>query len=417
MSRRLTGIAVGVLIGGLSVASVAATDASARAATDSTTRLAAADLTVSVPPVVSAGEMFDVLVGGLSAGDAVELLIRGTYASRSIPFTAESSDATVALDTADLGVGLVVIDVISRQRVGTAVVDVTPGNPAGPLDLYLGPRTVVADGEDHSMIVTVPVDGFGNPVASGTAVTHVATLADGTMAALETRTVDLLSFATIPSTTISGRTVIAVSVGDATGPGRSFENVAGPPVDFELEAERLAGTTTTWTADGTTLRTIRTSRLVDRFDNVVEDGTTVTLDLDGPDGTSILTATTIDGIARFIVESPSRPGTITASAAAAEGTSSDLIIDAVPAIDGAAVDARRIGDRVVVDVGPVLLTTGFFVPDGTVATVTIGEVRSDVVLDEGRGSFVADDAPAAIGDEVHVEIFGVGVTTSIGADR
>lgn len=382
-------------------------------------RLAFADVTVSAPTTVLAGEPFDVSIDGLTAGAGVDVLVRTSYASLSLPFTASGSTALVAVDSAELAAGLVVIDIVTEGRAGTAVVDVLPGDAAGPLDLYLGPRTVVADGVDHSMLVAVPLDEYGNPVASGTAVTHRANLADGGSATLEARTSGLLSFATIPSTTVSGRTAIAVDVGDATGPGRSFENVAGPPAAFELEAAEIGGTTTVWFADGTTLRTIRTDVLVDRFDNVVADGTIVTLTLDAPDGVSFLSSTTIDGVARFIVESPTRPGLITATASAAARSSSTLTIDVQPAIDAFEVTARQRDERTIIEIGPVLLATGFFVPDGTVALVAVGNSLHEVVLDDGWGELVIDDATSAApkGVQVTVDVLGVGATTTVGEQR
>ncbi len=431
MSRRRTGLAlVAAMAGAIGLVSAAFVSSADDVAPS---RLAFADVTVSAPSSVLAGEPFDVSIDGLRSGADVEVLVRTSYTSMSLPFTADGSEAVVALDSAELAAGLVVIDVVSEDRAGTTVVDVLPGDAVGPLDLYLGPRTVIADGVDHSMLVAVPIDEFGNPVASGTSVAHRAILADGSSATLEAQTLGLLSFATLPATTVSGRTVIAVDVGDATGPGRSFENVPGPPVEFVLEAEEVRGTTTAWFADGTTLRTIRTSVLIDRYDNVVSDGTAVTLALDGPDGTSLLTSTTIDGVARFVVESPTRPGTITATASAADRSSTDLAIDVRPAIDEFEVTARHVGDRMIVAIGPVLLTTGFFVPDGTVAIVSVdsttddsstgdsgGDVAHvDVVLDDGMGELIVDDAfgTPPPGSLVTVEILGVEASATIGVER
>ena len=50
---------------------------------------------------------------------------------------------------------------------------VQPGRPSEPVVPLVGPRTIVADGADRTMITVSPADQFGNALADDTAVSTV----------------------------------------------------------------------------------------------------------------------------------------------------------------------------------------------------------------------------------------------------
>lgn len=407
---------VGAIAFGLFMAWTAAPLLNSDPATPS--QLAMSSLGVTSPPTIDAGSTFDVTIDGLTPGDSFDLVVRGPYGAQTTSQRTAASTVTIPVDAIGLGSGVILIDVITENASGTTVIEVVPGAASTPLDLYLGPRTVVADGEDTSMIVAVPVDEFGNPVSSGSTVDHRIIASTGSVTQIESTTDGLLSFVRLPSSTVSGRTNLSVEVGSATGPGRSFENVAGLPESFSLEAGSPLDADDEWFADGATLHTIRTSVIADAFGNIVPDGTTVKLRADGPDGVLLVQAATIDGIARFVVEAPKQPGSIVFSATAASGAGGPLTIESLPAVEDVPAVVDRDGEQIVVAVGPVLIQTGGFAPDGTIAIVTIGDETFDVVLDEGSGVLIIDDTSRFSESEIRVlsiEVLGIHAFASVGA--
>jgi len=188
-------------------------------------------LTIDVPATVEAGQPIPMTVDGLVAGVEVEIRLEAGYGSR--PLTVHPTSDTVAVNLPPIvgpasGTALLTVTQAhdrgdgdhpngdgrdgnpterdgesevprrlanttetdggdGRPRVATAEVIIEPGKAVDPVDAYLGPRTVVADGQHFVMIVTVPTDGFGNPVAAGTRVDHTVTRADLVEDSAETR--------------------------------------------------------------------------------------------------------------------------------------------------------------------------------------------------------------------------------------
>ncbi len=281
-----------------------------------------------------------------------------------------------------------------RPRVATATIEIEPGPPVDPMDAYLGPRTVIADGAHFVMIVTVPTDRFGNPVQPGTVVDYTVTRADLAVEESEAPTEHLLSWFEVFSNTVAGRTRIGAQVvrdtgiplpdttsseqddgGPITASERTFLEVAGIPVAHSLELLDAVPV-----ADGQALIRARTSVLEDRFGNVLPDGTVVTLDADGVGGIRRLNSQTNGGQAEFTYEVPDRPGTVTLKATASGVSGAPLTLRFEQAVDSfnAWIDPQL--ETVQVHIGPVRSIRDSYVPEGTVAEVTMTGADGDEIV-------------------------------------
>jgi hypothetical protein len=161
-------------------------------------------------------------------------------------------------------------------------------------------------------------------------------------------------------------------------------------------------------------------RLADTNGNQLIDGRLVRVQTVGPDGLGQLTARTIDGVARFDLVAPSRPGVVTLTAAVDGLTGLPTELTYAAAISELPIVVSREGGVVSVAVGPVRDAAGAVVVDGTVAVATIigvapdADVRTpvDIQLLDGRGvaNFDVSEAFDADSGELTVTVLGVSVS-------
>ncbi len=346
-------------------------------------------LSVDAPERVSAGEDFQILVDGVTPGLEIVATLEAGYGLIEYPFTPDGASALIDVAAVNgPASGSVLLTIAQGDAVATQVVEIEPGPPTDPIDVYLGPRTVIADAAHFVMLVAIPEDEFGNPVAEGTRVDFTTTRPNLAVEEESDETEDLLAWYEVFSRTVTGRTRIATESGEAGAPERDFLEVADIPVPFEIElVDPIVP------ADGQALIRVRSDVLVDQFGNVMPDGVVAYLDTSGVTGTRRIHSQTIDGRAEFTLEVPDRPGSATLMIVAS-GTRSDVLdVDFPTAIASMTAEVERNELTTMVHVGPIRSVRGSFVPEGAVATVELadGEVRSiDLSLGIGTAFFPAD---------------------------
>lgn len=376
-------------------------------------------LTISTVASASVGENITVSVVGAPNGEIVDLSIDAGYGPRH--FSLASTDGTANFDvpaSTGPGSGIAFLSAKSGDLVSTATVELLPGDAVSPLDLYLGPRTVVADADHFSMIVAVPKDRLGNPVADGTTVDYLVTRPNLVTESLAHDTDGLLSYIRVFSRTVTGRTRLSVEVqgsrlsgGEAaTGPERSFLEVAGIPEPFSLvPIDPIVP------ADGHALVRIATELLRDEFGNELPDGTVVFLDASGATGLRRLRSVSIDGVAEFVLEAPPIAGDVELIASASGTRSDPLTLTFESAVDELPVLAEKHPDGILVTVGRVLSTRQSYVPDGTIVVVSADGEVAEAPLELGMAEIVlpAKGSP----DRVEVTVLGTTVSATIGPSR
>lgn len=363
-------------------------------------------VTVTAPSEVPAGEAFDVeVLIGWAQAPGVEVTTRLHVVS---PWGADElsvisfDERIVVRVPGELTRWAGRLDLIAdvEGELATAAVTIVPGAAVDGAVPLAGPRTVIADGADTTMIVAMVRDRFGNPVAEGTAVDVIARRPDGTIEAIPTSVEHLLASVRLVSGTSDGRTTLRVAApGGTTGPEVEVLEVAGPPVPFELIAAVPAAP-----ADGRTLVEISTSELRDQFGNLVVDGTLVVFRTDGPDGVGSANALTIDGRATVRIEAPDRPGIVTVGAHVGSVQSSAVSVSFEPDVASLDVSVERSDIGVRIEVGPVTTSLGGFVPDGSqVRVLGAGQLLGSAPIHRGRATI---EVAATPGDELFVDVLG-----------
>lgn len=321
---------------------------------------------IQAPEAIDAGTGFDVEVLVPSGVGAVQLslldafgvtTLHGEAGGGSVSFRVPPVDTTVA--------GLMTLVAAGEGLTRTmAEVAVRPAGPAGPIVPLIGPRSIVADGADFTMVAVLPEDRFGNPLSDGTPLEVVRRLPDG-QAQVETIRVDHhVARTRLVAGTRAGEDLVTVGADGVAGPERPFTEVAGLPVAFGLERDPTDPVQPE--ADGRTLVTVRTEVLIDRFANVVPDGTMVEFRLAGPDGQASLQGVTVGGRSAVWVQAPTRPGPLRVRAWVSDRPSAPLTIGFGAAVSTLPARARVVDGVLTVVVGPVLGRRGGFVADGTV---------------------------------------------------
>lgn len=271
--------------------------------------------------------------------------------------------------------------------------EIIPGSAADPILPAVGPRSIVADRRHWTMVVATPRDKFLNPLFDQTAVTLLAQhpVAPGAdpaqgLEVMEMRTRHLLAWGRIVSRTRAGETQISVSSGAAHSPERTVLEVPGLPVPFALAADRLSVP-----ADGRQLIHLQSSQIMDRFGNVLVDGSSVTLlaemgDLDRRS----LPATTVDGRIYATLQAPVHPGHMTVEAWIAGVASQPLQLAFTPgpAVQPIELAVQLDGQSIMIVAGPLIGQLNQFIPDGT-------EVRFTITGPDGHPE--SNSAPADYG--------------------
>lgn len=300
--------------------------------------------------------------------------------------------------------GVLTATVRVGDAVGSGFVEVLPLDAVDGAIPLAGPRSIVADFEHWTMVSAFPRDRYGNSVADGTeTIVHVRR-PDGSVDEAVTEVEHLLSVVRVWSESLAGRTALRLDTQDATGPEVEVLEVPGPPVAVEVVDPEIP-----LRADGRMLVNLETDVLVDQFGNVLLDGTSGVVRMDGPLGKGTLRPFTIDGRFEFYIEAPPVPGTVTLDVEVDGVRSEPIELEFASDVSELPVDSVRTADGVRVTVGEVLSVHGGYVPDGTAVVLTVNGVEDDLDIFDGIAVFELDADDIEPGDVIAVEVLGTRV--------
>ena len=334
-------------------------------------------LSIAAPGAVDAGAAIPLTVQTDGAAGEIFLLATGTFGS--IPFTATVAGGEASFTLAPpytRHAGAVTFLARSGDAQAQAETRIRPGPPVDPILPLVGPRSIVADAAHWTMLVAVPVDRFGNPLADGFPVTvraqHPAPEGGDPQSGVEVQTTQierLFAWARVYSRTKAGRTFLSFNAGEAHSPERDVLEVPGRPLPFRLFAQPEVAV-----ADGRQTVQISSEQIRDRFDNLLLDGTSVQLLAESSDGSRrVIPTFTQDGRIYARLQSPAAPGSLRVQALVDDVLSETLSLRFTP---GPAVRAFPIAvaltdDALLLTAGPLVGPIGQFIPDGTAVRFTL----------------------------------------------
>lgn len=327
--------------------------------------------------MVDAGQPIPVEIRGAGSEGELFLLATGTFGSVPLTATLSGGSAIVTLDSLyTRHAGAVTFLARSGEREAQTTTTILPGPPVDPILPLVGPRSIVADAAHWTMLVAVPVDRFGNPLADGFPVTvraqHPGPPGSDPLSALEEQNTEierLFAWARVYSRTRAGRTFLSINAGDAASPERDVLEVPGKPVPFSLYAQPNPAV-----ADGRQMVAITSGQIQDGFGNTLLDGTSATLLAESDDGSRrMIPAFTQDGRIYASLQSPARPGALRLFALVDDVKSEGLTLTFTPgpAVRPFPVRVAVSGDDLWLTAGPLLGPIGQFIPDGTEVRFTL----------------------------------------------
>ncbi|MEZ4865132.1 MAG: hypothetical protein R3C14_27700 [Caldilineaceae bacterium] len=354
-------------------------------------------LTLHAPTEVQADAPVTITVSAIGANpqQPLYLTIVGTYGTTLLTGELANGIATFALPTSlTEQAGRFRLTAQSGTVRATSELVIQAGAPVEPLLALVGPRSITADTDHWAMLVAIPQDRYGNPVADDTAVTvralHPApttsTIVDNDLETLRVQTQYLLAAARIYGRTTAGAMLIAANSGNAHSAERMVRAVPGLPLPFTLRADAAH-----LIADGRQLVTIRTSALVDPFENLLLDGTIVTFWVQDENSTArSLPTQLVNGQAEIRLQAPSDPGTLTIQAQVLDSRSSPLTLHFTAGLAVAPIITQVISatEEIQLRAGPLLGLLSQYVPDGSIVTFELvhssgAMYRVDALADGG----------------------------------
>jgi hypothetical protein len=340
-------------------------------------------MTITSQARASAGEFVQVLINGVVGDGVVSLTAISSLGATEQHAATVSGSAQFTLgEDVTRTSGEITLLARAADAVATASVIIEPGPAVGPITSVVGARSIVADAADRSMAVSMPPDTFGNTIADGSSLLLFRQHPDGTVTNGPVTVTHLLAWDVLPSGTRAGSNQIWFQADTVTGPAATLDEVAAAPMPFTLAP--VDPQQVTPGADGQGLLAVRTSVLADGNGNVEPDGTQVTFDWRGPEGPSRTHAVTIAGVASMTIPAPVVPAVLTITGSCRGSvTTTTLTVEFASAVATVPVTAVRGADSMDVSVGPVLRAGGAYVPDGTVADVTVTDPAGDRLTASG----------------------------------
>lgn len=329
-------------------------------------------------------------------------LIDGTYKNGLISFVIPKvySDKTGT-------VSWFLID--NGETTTKGVFEIIPNkNAPTQIENYLGPRSILAGGKEFTMMVTVPTDGFDNPVLENTPVLIKDQFLNNITVDAE-KTKNFIAWKNIFSYKPSGKFLVSTECNNTATKEIETEVYPNIATNFSINYKRNHEF-----ADGNQITTLSTSIIKDQFDNIVSDGTLVAFIITTQNNLILKTfGTTIKGIATGQILHPDHSdfytvkGYITGIA-----DSNSLKISYKPILSTFNYTFSN-GNRTLT-VGPLKSFMNQVVPDGIKVTVNVfqgNKLTATMQEDTSKGIatfFISPDFYKA--KNYHFEITTLGIT-------
>ncbi len=274
----------------------------------------------------------------------------------------------------------------------------------GSVETYAGPRSIMANTRDFTMLVSIPTDPYDNLLTDGIPITLLSQFKDKVV---QTKKELELGFAwvRVPAPLETGRISTASTINNIASEELAIDVFSDLAQDFSIDVSRNH----TY-ADGNQICTFSTSQIKDQYNNVIPDGTVVDFFVKDDLGRHWkLSATTVNGYAFAKALHPEIPSIWKVQAtmlgiAKSQQTvvTFDAILDRLPV---------TLEDNKVV-VGPLHSYMGQLVEDGLRVDLIFGDQIETALTRNGRVIFELD-TPAKRDQSHQMEVRALGLKQRI----
>lgn len=284
----------------------------------------------------------------------------------------------------------------NKNLIAETQIFIKPLQAYEPLETFMGSKSITADGGEHwAMITAIPTDKFINPVNDNTPVHFGFKRPNGTSEAYDIPTKNLISYKKIYSQQKIGKTIVTIKAANAAGKEKEVLEIPGYPTSFNIEYDELY-----LYADARQYFKLKTSIIKDKFENIVNNGTLVSINIKDTDGSHRqFTSYTIGGIARLMIQNPKKAGTMQISANIyGDVVSNQLSIQFEEAIKDFKVSYNKQTEEL--KIGPLVGAMNQYVPDGAEVEVILNSTQKHfkVLATEGYAKLSLKEEKHPIGE-------------------
>lgn len=344
---------------------------------------------------------------------SVQLVLSGTYGSMVItPELLDNKPLFVIPSSFTKHAGVVTYHLVQQeQSIQQGTFNLLPETEnLGAVETYLGPRSIVANVRDYTMLVSIPTDTLDNMLPDSTQVLLKSQFKNSI-----TTTDHYLSngfaWKRIFSPLKTGRLSTGSTLEDRSSKELIADIFPDTAQDFSITTERNHDY-----ADGNEIITFGTSQIIDAHGNVMTDGTLVTFYMKDSEGAQWQTnASTVNGYAFAKALHPQSPSTWQITAAITGIAQSEVLTQTfTPIIQ--TIPVQKVADRQL-KVGPLTSYLGQLVQDGITVTLHIGDQTFESLSRNGEASFYLKEEDFKQGIyEITIQTLGIETTRQITLD-
>ena len=189
-------------------------------------------------------------------------------------------------------IGVIYWKLISEDALLSGQLKINPKQIVSSMETYIGPPSIQVGGTDYTMLVVIPTDSLDNPLAENILVQAKHQFLNSEKNE-EIYIKNLIAYKNIYSQNKSGRILVSSESLGINSKEFSITVFPAIPINFKIFANRPHAY-----ADGNQITTFSTSRIVDKKNNIVSDGTYVTFFITNEKGNVLkTTGATVNGIA------------------------------------------------------------------------------------------------------------------------
>jgi hypothetical protein len=202
-----------------------------------------------------------------------QLLLEGSYGTTVLLVDIESTSTSVTIpEIYTKHAGMLQYIVVENKTIldqGSFYIHPDTSQLA-TIENYVGPRSIMANERDYSMLVSIPTDHLDNMLPDGTTVninTHFKETTTPQIHKLKNN----IAWQRIPAPLQSGRITIAGTLQQVSSKELVIDVFPDIATDFTITTDRIHPY-----ADGNEVMTLKSSQIKDAHGNVISDGTLVT---------------------------------------------------------------------------------------------------------------------------------------------
>ncbi|NNE27945.1 MAG: hypothetical protein HKN09_13960 [Saprospiraceae bacterium] len=285
--------------------------------------------------------------------------------------------------------GVYVLDLLYKSRVlDTKELVVQPLLAEDIIETYAGPKTILGDGQESSMLVIIPKDKFNNPSFDASETKVLSNNLNASVQSEDFEANKSFLYSKLSSSLAARDILLGSTSGEAIAKEQSIRIIPGSADQIKIFIIDLFPY-----AHPRRYFKLHSNTLLDSNGNTIPEGSHIYFNVfdESRKLYGLYSSKTVNGVAQCIISNPDEPGKYAISATTNTGVSSatyevefQQYVSSIPlAYDS---DLRRI------KIGPIKVLMGQTIADGTPLMIklksTMQEIEFEKVTDNGRVNFI-----------------------------